>query len=1278
MKEVFLISKEAIKKLNDEQARELVARLCRAECRTLGLPESSVTWGGNQRAKDGGVDVRVKLASSANDLDFIPKSSAAFQVKAETFPPSKISAEVAPDGKARAIYAELAKENGAYVIISTRDDCSHSALKERTDKINETLASIGFASAFATDFYCSRRLADWIEQYPPIVTWVRSVLGEPVAGWRPYGAWAYKEHDVDAEYLVDDRVRIFIPGEEQGEDVAAAIGMMRSELQRPCSIRIVGLSGVGKTRLVQAIFDKRLLPDQLIPSAENVIYCDLADDPEPLPSAMIEALASRDSDAILVVDNCSPAEHARLTEKALIPGRRLKLVTIEYDIRDDVPESTSVYRLEGSSRGIIVELLKRHYGVLSSTDAERIAEYSDGNARVAFALASTAEKAGEFARLRNSQLFDRLFRQKKAEDEGLLRSAEAASLIYSFDGETSAPGSEMAMLAAIAECSISTFQRHMTELSRRGLLQKRGIWRAVLPHAIANQLATRALESLDTSALTSALFMSATKRVARSFSKRLSYLHNCPPAVAIARHLLSEVGPLGDVRTLDEFQRQMFANLAPLRPELALACIERAQANSTFISTENLKRTDFVRVARSIAYDEDFFERGAEILVTFSIAEPTEYNREPTKDALVSLFHIVLSGTRAPLDKRLNVARALLNSHDRNKQTLGFDVLGAGLKVSHFSSHYSFEFGSLHRDYGWSPSSENDAVTWFSGWLDLAREVIRAHDDRFRWTRIVLGDAFRGLWGVAGLRDQLVDLAHELTRSEPWPEGWLATKSILRWDAERQGKASAKQLRELEEALRPKDLPTEIRARVLARGALVDDLEDVDRDTASASSVYEKARTYAEKLGEAAANNNEVLYAFVPEILTRNGSDKAYSFGRGIGKAVDEPAKFIEVVRNHLAALESNEVSLISIRGFIFGWSEVDRGAVEQFLDGAVVDEVWSRWFVELQVQGSMDDRAFERLMKAIGEGRSPVWQFRYLAGGRATDPFTVRQIQELVNAINAQGSDGCFVAFDLLSMVIHCANDKDEEYRDELQNACLDFLRNLDWTIVERDHGGLDYDVDVVLRFALSGANSQNEVNRILQNIIDVERRPERYFSGDRARILEPFFEFFPMMALNAIYQPDENGSFDFAYNFVMDSFSDSVESALKKVPAEILVEWCGMSPTDRYPFAAATCQLFEVSQDESKELSISRTAIMLMHHAPDKLAALKEFVPRFRPKSWSGSCADILERRMPLLELLNPDNDRGIATAVRSAEADLRKLISAERGREAREERSDSGSFE
>lgn len=44
---IFHVDSSLIHELDDTTARELIARLCRAELRSQCLPESSVTWGGD-------------------------------------------------------------------------------------------------------------------------------------------------------------------------------------------------------------------------------------------------------------------------------------------------------------------------------------------------------------------------------------------------------------------------------------------------------------------------------------------------------------------------------------------------------------------------------------------------------------------------------------------------------------------------------------------------------------------------------------------------------------------------------------------------------------------------------------------------------------------------------------------------------------------------------------------------------------------------------------------------------------------------------------------------------------------------------------------------------------------------------------------------------------------------------------------------------------------------------------------------------------------------------
>lgn len=83
---MFDITPEDISQLNDIDLRELVGRLCEAELLLRGLSPAAVTWGGNQAAPDGGLDVRVALPPDMSIDGFIPRCSTGFQVKVPDMP----------------------------------------------------------------------------------------------------------------------------------------------------------------------------------------------------------------------------------------------------------------------------------------------------------------------------------------------------------------------------------------------------------------------------------------------------------------------------------------------------------------------------------------------------------------------------------------------------------------------------------------------------------------------------------------------------------------------------------------------------------------------------------------------------------------------------------------------------------------------------------------------------------------------------------------------------------------------------------------------------------------------------------------------------------------------------------------------------------------------------------------------------------------------------------------------------------------------------------------
>ena len=675
MSTLIEITGDDIAELGDADLRELIGLLCEADYRLAGLPTSGIKWGGHQDAADGGLDVVVRDKVSPPVTSFVLKSVTGFQIKKSKMARAAILKEMCPKGVLRESIKTLLLDRGAYTIVSSGDSTSPTSYKNRINAMKEAVGrEIGHES-ICLDFFDCGRVATWVRSHPSLVAWVRAKIGKPLKGWRPYENWAHAPDGIEGEYILDDGLRFYDETDATDRKLSVGEGLskLRSTLSIPSKcIRLFGLSGVGKTRLVQALFDNRVgeyALDQTL-----AIYTDISHSPVPDPVSIAEQLINDRSRAVLIIDNCPPDLHCRLTQVCSTQNSTVSLLTVEYDVRDDLPEETSVFRLEPASEEIIEKLilLREKFAHISHVDARTIARISGGNARVAIALASTIRLGETLSGFRDEQLFERLFWQRKKPDINLLVSAEVCSLVYSFEGtNTSSEKSEVKFLASLVEKSSNGLYRDIAELKSRDLIQSRGIWRAVLPHAITNWLAKRALESIPKDTLVNS-FLGSSDRLIKSFARRLSYLHDCDAAIDIVNDWLGKNGWIGkSVSNLNDLEVTVFNNIAPVSEARTLEAIERAANGSggeTFTSRSNPHSSEFVRLLRHLAYKPELFYRSAKLLCRFALSEDKDGSYSHARETLKSLFYIYLSGTQARIEVRAKIIDELVGSEEGNKQ----------------------------------------------------------------------------------------------------------------------------------------------------------------------------------------------------------------------------------------------------------------------------------------------------------------------------------------------------------------------------------------------------------------------------------------------------------------------------------------------------------------------------------------------------------------------------------------------------------------------------------
>jgi hypothetical protein len=1238
---MFAITGKEISELNDSDLRSLVGLLCEAELRANNLPTAGVTWGGHQNAKDGGVDVRVQLTAPLHPDGFIPRADTGFQVKKSDMPRSKIIAEMRPEGGLRQVICELSGAGGAYIIVSSTGSTTDSAIRDRRNAMLEAVSGTDNVSNLKLDFYDRDRLAVWVRCHPSLVFWVREKIGKAFQGWRLFGNWANTRGDIEEEYLLDAEVKVHDGSNPRSDGMTAIDGInrLRTILHRPASsIRFTGLSGVGKTRLVQALFDDRIGENPLNPL--QVFYSDVSDSPIPDPRNFAERLIALQIPAILAVDNCPPDLHRRLTSVCAASGSLVSLITVEYDVREDQPEETEVFRLEPSSIALIEKLIQKRFGHISQIDAQKIAEFSGGNARIAIALANTVKEGETLAYFKDEDLFQRLFQQRTEPNNTLLRSAEVCSLVYSFDYQTKKDTDiELRLLGSLADRTVKELFGDVAELKRRDLVQERNIWRAVLPHALANKLAQRALEDIPLDNILDVFLNGGSERLLKSFSKRLSYLHHCEKATEVARRWLSADGILGDVSNLKDLGITLLSNIAPVAPNATLDAIERAankDGAQDFTSRKNNYFINFIQLLRSLAYDPKLFDRCTELISRFALSEDPKENHNSIRDLLKSLFFIYLSGTHASADQRLSIIAKLVNSKSVDEQALGLLLLSSALEAMRFSSHYNFEFGAHSRDYGYSPKTPEEVHQWFSMFVSLANTLALSEQPIAAGAKKILAQKFTGLWIRAAVFNELEQVAKVIIKKGEWNEGWTAVRTTIRFHANQMDPNLLSRLHELEKLLKPDSLLELARAYALSDNRHSLDLVDAeDGSDESASDRYERVETVTKEIGRKVAINEAIFRALLPEILTVNGS-RLYSFGLGLAEGCKDPLAMWKDFCDQLRSIDVSQHNYRALSGFLRSLSEINPGSCEQILNDALTNEVINARFPLLQTSVNIGKNGSERLKQSLVNGIAPMWTYQNLAYGRAHESINDNDLCEILRTI-ASKPGGLVISIDILNMRIHMENAEKLEHSDTIKAIGKELLAQV---VFDREHnrgGHMDYELEKIADVSLVGSDAAAMAKTLCDNLVKGFSEYKLY-PMDYPRLLCSLARKQPQVFLESFLSNDDISNYRITGMFKDDL--DHGTNPLSQIADNIIIDWCEQNPSARYPVVATSIVAYRKGENEN-QLEWSPLSLTTIDNAPDAVAVLTEFKKSFRPMSWSGSRADIMQRRLKLISSLKSHKD-------------------------------------
>ncbi|WP_289098389.1 hypothetical protein [uncultured Pseudoalteromonas sp.] len=1108
--------------------------------------------------------------------------------------------------------------------------------------------------------------------------WISSRFHNDINAWEGYSNWANCPHGTTGEYFVDEQVRLRDSSSSNNEGLKGLDGLnlIRNKLlERKASIRLVGLSGVGKTRFVQALFDERIGDNPLPHKA--VFYTDMANSPKPTPQALAEKIVGEGRQAVLIIDNCPPDLHRSLTTLCSTESSNTNLLTVEYDLREDQPEQTEVFSLEPSSIELIEKILNARYQHLSQQNSRTISKFSGGNSRIALALAETIGKDENISSLRDEELFKRLFYQRHANEKSLETAAQCLSLVYSFQINSEKTYSDdITFLSKLSEIPPRDIYESAKELKRRNLVQQRSKWMAVLPHPIANRLAKYALENISTGVISDNFNESTDERLLKSFSRRLGYLPKCEEAKIIVNDWLNENGLLHKLYAegKSELAWVLLTNIAPISTKEVLLYIETLAKQPEFCTRKNKQFTAITRLIRSIAYEEQYFGTCIRLLCQFSLSEDKTENYNSIRDILKSLFQLYLSGTHATKEQRLDVIKNLISTATEHSIELAFELLDASLEAWPFSSSHSFDFGANPRDFGYRPKTNQDVEDWYQLFIDYTAELIASDSQVSSSAKTVFSKNLRSLWRVSSLRGAIEKICVEISKSGMWSDGFEAIHSILRFDCNSSNEDEIQRLKSISVLLSPNSLLDDIDMYVLAEPWKFYDLEEVDDNGKVIERGHKKGHEYSIELGIQLANRPlREFEDILSKLLSHSGiSSNLFAFGKGYAEGVKNNAKAITRIIAALENISENERNLDFLCGQIYYLSKKNIALTNQLLDSLLIHPTLKQHFIRVQLSYPIDTESIARIIQALQEHTCPVTDYYDLASGRRHEPIPDEILCEILDLVWYY-EGGQKVAIKILSMRFHgLKQNPNYVVSDLLKEKSASLLASFDYSEEREPSGGSDHSLTQIAYVCFSaGTNDEYALTvlkaikaKILTHIIG------RY---DFPEFMITIIQLHPILALEIFI--GKNKEIEPQIRNAIKGRLDKKVSPFSKVDIKSTLDWCKRNGKDSYP---ALASIITPYQSNEKTLEWTPLAIELLQACPEPALVLDKYLSNFTPSGGSGSWAKILESRLALFQPLIDSTDNIVSEWAITKKPQWEAYIAREYEREAERDTENGERFE
>lgn len=566
-------------------------------------------------------------------------------------------------------------------------------------------------------------------------------------------------------------------------------------------VQFLGLSGIGKSRLIFEIFKDE--------DNSNNYYCDNASDEKLLNELSSFLREKRDTDGIIVLDNCNADAFSQISKKRLEIECAFKIVGIYND--PNAVERQAGVNLLLLQRSDLFESVNEYvgkqleaYGEQTEGIKRQILKISDGFPGVAINALQSYRENGFTSLLKEDDLWKRMcsyqdlgedkqkalqslslfeplgYEQEFAKDYDFVRYNRSITSFYNKSEEE---------VNDIFETLVDTY-------TKRELIEINSCWLLVRPLPLAVWLVGQWFQNCGKSRMVNVLNQldaiedkAQANRMKRALCKRIENMQENEKAKEMFSKLMGKDAPFHHEEVIcSDFGSRLFLAISSVNPLAVMECLyDVLEPKSIEWTQKTIKediRRNYIWCLQVLCMPKETFQKAALLLAKLSLAENESWANNATGQ-FTQLFHVALPGTVASLKERLSVIR-ILETKGGEYITAALSAIDSAYAYSNFHRSAGFEQieGKKLKDY---EATGEDILEYWDGCfgiierilnnypqsVELVADIIVKHVDDIAWRA-----------GCFDLLEKMMSLVVNVRGTE-WPKMHNQLLQYKRYNIER-------------------------------------------------------------------------------------------------------------------------------------------------------------------------------------------------------------------------------------------------------------------------------------------------------------------------------------------------------------------------------------------------------------------------------------------------------------------------------------------------------------